>query len=189
MKMLRNFPLLPLLGLVPLADNLRHFTNLPQLRPYRQNLTLGAIFAAIILAVSGLILVPTKPTRFQFEMDYAQLGAFLGNYQVQGNIFNNYDIGSFLIWKLYPDRQIFVDNRPEAYSKGFFEEIYRPMQMDLTTFQTYANQYDIRTIIWSKTDMTGWSNHFVNEIIPQLEDWQIVYQDSFSLVLKKNPSN
>jgi hypothetical protein len=59
------------------------------------------------------------------------------------------------------------------------------MQLDLATFQTYADRYHINTIIWSKTDMTGWSNHFVNQIIPQLENWQTVYQDDFSLVLVK----
>lgn len=186
LKMLRGFPLLPLLGLVPVADNLRPWLGSPRLEPHRQNLRLGIVCITIVIAASGLLLLPTKFTRFRFEMDYAGLGDFLDAHPVAGPIFNNYDIGSFLIWKLYPGGRVFVDNRPEAYSKAFFEEIYKPMQLDRATFQTYADRYGIRTIIWSKTDMTGWSNHFVREIILRLTDWETTYEDDFSLVLVKS---
>ncbi|PIP87416.1 hypothetical protein COW81_00305, partial [Candidatus Campbellbacteria bacterium CG22_combo_CG10-13_8_21_14_all_36_13] len=47
---------------------------------------------------------------------------------IQGNMFNNFDIGGYLIYRLYPDRKVFVDNRPEAYPAEFFEKVYKPMQ-------------------------------------------------------------
>ena len=47
--------------------------------------------------------------------------------KIQGPIFNNYDIGGYLIFHLYPEK-IFVDNRPEAYPTSFFQDVYIPMQ-------------------------------------------------------------
>ncbi|MBU1017151.1 hypothetical protein KJ678_03270 [Patescibacteria group bacterium] len=53
---------------------------------------------------------------------------FFKDAKLHGPIFNNYDIGSYLIFHLFPNEQVFVDNRPEAYSPLFFRNTYVPMQ-------------------------------------------------------------
>jgi hypothetical protein len=54
---------------------------------------------------------------------------------LKGPIFNNFDIGSYLIFRLYnkslpAGRQVFVDGRPEAYPASFFQITYILMQQD-----------------------------------------------------------
>ncbi|MBP7859678.1 hypothetical protein KA001_01800, partial [Patescibacteria group bacterium] len=50
--------------------------------------------------------------------------------KITGPIFNNYDIGGYLIFNLYGREKVFVDNRPEAYPNKFFVEEYAKMQED-----------------------------------------------------------
>jgi hypothetical protein len=52
---------------------------------------------------------------------------FFKKNKIKGPIFNNYDLGGYLIYNLYPKERIFVDNRPETYPVSFFEKIYIPM--------------------------------------------------------------
>ena len=53
---------------------------------------------------------------------------FFKQNNIKGPVFNNYDIGSYLIYHLYLKEPEFVDNRPEAYSVDFFKKTYIPMQ-------------------------------------------------------------
>lgn len=56
--------------------------------------------------------------------DYApvQEVAFLKKYRLEGPIFNDYLIGGYLIWDLYPDYKIFIDPRGGLYNKQFFSD-------------------------------------------------------------------
>jgi len=45
---------------------------------------------------------------------------FFLDQEIRGPIFNNYDIGGYLIYHLFPGERVFVDNRPEAYPASFF---------------------------------------------------------------------
>ena len=43
--------------------------------------------------------------------------AFLKKYRLEGPIFNDYLIGGYLLWALYPDYKVFIDPRLGPYSK------------------------------------------------------------------------
>jgi hypothetical protein len=48
--------------------------------------------------------------------------AFLKKYHPEGPIFNDYLIGGYLIWALYPDYKVFIDPRYGPYYKQFFQD-------------------------------------------------------------------
>lgn len=101
---------------------------------------------------------------------------------LRGPIFNNYDIGSALIFWLYGREKVFVDNRPEAYPASFFNEIYRPMEADTAKWKEYAAKYDIRTIYISHADGTPWAQQFLRRILKD-KDWRLVYFDAYTVIL------
>lgn len=43
--------------------------------------------------------------------------SFLKKYRLEGPIFNDYVIGGYLLWNLYPDYKVFIDPRMVPYSK------------------------------------------------------------------------
>lgn len=112
---------------------------------------------------------------------------FLEN-KISGPILNNYDIGSYLIYRLYTEK-IFVDNRPEAYPKEFFNEIYVPMQENEEKWKEQDRRYGFNAIFYSHRDATPWGQQF---LISRVQDpeWAPVFADSFAIIfLKRNPEN
>lgn len=104
---------------------------------------------------------------------------------ITGNILNNYDVGSFLIYSLYPEYRVFVDNRPEAYSEDFFKKIYIPLQENENVWQTELERNNFQAIVWGYRDITPWSQVFIES---RLSDplWHIAYQDERIIVLIKD---
>ena len=112
-------------------------------------------------------------------------GAFFKNNQLPGPVFNNYDIGGYLIYTLYPYQKVFVDNRPEAYQGTFMTEKYIAAQKDESVWQQLETEYEFNTIFFYRHDATDWAMPF---LIRRIEDdsWTPVYVDAFSLILLKN---
>lgn len=100
-------------------------------------------------------------------------------------VFNNFDIGSYITYRGWPEYKIFVDGRPGEYPKEFFQTVYIPMQADPQKFKEIDNQYNFKTIIFSHTDQTPWAKTFLTNIVKSPE-WNIVYIDDFMIVLVKD---
>ena len=109
---------------------------------------------------------------------------FVKNNNIKGPVFNNFDVGSFLIWKTYPEQKVFVDGRPEAYSQEFFENIYKPMQMDQKIWEKYSKEYGINHIFFDHRDITPWARTFLARI-SQDKNWERVYLDEYVVIFLK----
>ena len=108
---------------------------------------------------------------------------------MQGPIFNNYDIGGYLIFHLFPQEKVFVDNRPETYPPNFFQNVYVPMQEDEQIWGEKSVEYNFNAIIFYLHDATPWGQKF---LITRVQDknWVPVFADNFIIIfLKKNELN
>jgi len=110
---------------------------------------------------------------------------FIEKNKLKGNIFNNFDIGGFLIYKLYPQYQFFIDNRPEAYPADFVENVYKKLQVDVDFRKKIFEKYKIKTVIFSFTDQTQWGEAFLRGIF-QDPEWRLVSLNKTIVVLTKN---
>lgn len=101
---------------------------------------------------------------------------------LRGPIFNNYDIGSFLIYHLHRTERVFVDNRPEAYSVAFFDSIYGPMQSDEAVWLAMQDRYGFNVIWFYRHDETEHAQPF---LIRRTQDpeWVPVFVDDVSIML------
>ncbi len=114
---------------------------------------------------------------------------FIKEKNIHGPIFNNYDIGGYLIFHLYPEEKVFVDNRPEAYPEEFFGDVYKSMQGDKDVFQKVDEKYDFNAIVFYRNDITPWARKFFEDI-QNFEDWARVYEDGYAIIfLKRNEKN
>jgi len=110
---------------------------------------------------------------------------FFRENNLAGPIFNNYDLGSALTFWLYPKEKVFTDNRPEAYSKEFFQQIYVPMQNNEDTWKKYSGQYGINLIYFSHPDGTPWARQFLASRLRD-PDWPLIYFDAKAVIMIKN---
>lgn len=108
---------------------------------------------------------------------------------IKGPIFNNYDIGGYLIYNLFPKERVFVDNRPESYSVSFFKDVYVPMQEKEEVWRQMDKKYGFNAIYFYRHDFTPWAQPF---LIERIKDpaWAPVFVDNYVLILlKRNAQN
>lgn len=193
----RNFALFGFFLIPVLAGNISGFLpeNIPQRR--LASIAAGLACAAFILAVS--FGVPRffpywRGFGFGIEDGNSASADFIREQEISGPIFNNYDIGGYLIFYLFPSgpeeilqskistgKRVFVDNRPEAYPSAFFQETYIPMQETDEAWSRELRRYDFNAIVFSYRDITPWAQKF---LVTRIKDtgWAPVFADSKVLV-------
>lgn len=183
---LRNFALFGLVALPLLAGNAGALFR-AQAKKYEMQLS--ALAAAILVFAIMAMMAGGMQKFFPYARPFG-LGLIPGNsaaadffraHDLKGPIFNNYDIGGYLIYYLFPQERVFVDNRPEAYSVDFFKKIYVPMQESADAWEKYRAQYGFNVIIFSYRDHTPWAQQF---LIARIQDpeWVPVFADAQVIV-------
>lgn len=175
---LRNFTLFGLLLFGPLAAQLSRLLKNPN--------WLGSGLIAVIVFLSmnyssrlGLL---AQNFGLGLAVGVTQAGEWVKTH-VSGPIFNNYDSGGYLIYNLFPQR-IFVDNRPEAYPKAFFDKIYIPLQENEAIWQAKLKEYGFQAIVFAYHDYTPWAQDFLQRRIVD-PAWTIGYADQQVIVFVK----
>ncbi len=156
-----------------------HIKKLPAL----QSIILLTLFCLFIW--QGNQVIAQKPLGLGVESGAKNGADFLLKKRINGPIFNNFDIGSYLAYRLFPKEKVFIDGRPEAYPAMFIQEVYIPMQTEKKRFDAVIKQYNIYTIFFSHTDQTPWAQTFLKWIVED-EMWKIVYLDDYVIILIKN---
>ena len=183
----RNFAIFAYFALFITAFNLKTIKD-RFFYPYTFTLSIFISFALFFLNASywsakaegfGLGLTPNTAQAAQF---------YLTN-NLKGPIFNNYDNGGYLIFYLFPQEKVFVDNRPEAYPTDFFSSIYIPMQENEENWRRQIEQYNLNTIFFYRWDYTPWAQAFLIKRVSD-PDWAPVYVDDYSIIfVKRNQQN
>jgi len=106
---------------------------------------------------------------------------FILNNHLKGNIFNNFDIGGYLAYRLYPSYRLFVDNRPEAYPSNFFQETYIRMQEDEKLQREIFAKYHIQTIVLGHPEQAPWAQTFLSRIQGD-KSWRLVFLNSHFII-------
>lgn len=128
-------------------------------------------------------------TDIEPKLKFAESGKKALDFVIDKNlptpVYNNFDIGSYIIYRGYPKYQTFIDGRPEAYPREFFSQIYIPSQSDHTKFKELEKKLGFQTIIFSITDQTPWGKSFLASVVNDT-DWKVVYLDDFMVILVKD---
>jgi hypothetical protein len=111
---------------------------------------------------------------------------FFKKHNLHGPIFNDTDIGSFLIYELYPQEKVFTDNRfGDAYSGDFFKETYLPMLADEAKWLTALEKYQFNVIMFYHYDAVSGARDFLWRRFHD-QGWALVYADSYVLTFVRN---
>lgn len=189
--MIRNFAVFGLVGLALTTVYLNQDRIKQQVNNWSVGLWIAVVAVAVVLMVGLSSDYWTNRVGWRLGVDPAVFNSaqFFRSQNLTGPIFNNYDIGGYLIWELFPSQQIFVDNRPEAYPASFFEQVYVPAQEDNDKWQELDNQYHFQTIYFNHQDLTPWAQQFLKARV-QDQLWSVVYLDQSAIIMVKNiPQN
>lgn len=192
---LRNLPIFALLSFPFLAESLVIFYRSVHLsQNTKQSLKILVLSIAFVSYLSVMFLVSSSQYHPLYGLSKLGIGYvknqfasadFYKSLQLKGTMFNNYDIGSYLIYTLYPTHKVFVDNRPEAYSYDFFKRIYIPMQENDTVWQVELKKYDFQSIFFGHRDLTPWAQTFLAKRLTD-PDWKPVYIDEMAIIFVRD---
>jgi hypothetical protein len=188
--MIRNFALAAYFALPIAAVNFKNLLG----EPDKASASRSIVNVSAGLAVISLFLIIIDPAYFvSSNRGPVGIGLKQGNdaaadfflrEHMQGPIFNNFDIGPYLIYHLYPRQRVFVDNRAEAYPVAFFTNSYNPVQQDERKWEYLSDKYGFNVIFFNHQDRSVGAEDF---IIRRVFDpmWAPVYFDKDIIILAK----
>ena len=118
-------------------------------------------------------------TEHKFSFPAAE---FLRKYPVSGKMFNFFDIGGFLDWKLYPQALTFIDGR--TYNQEVFME-HQVVTGAMSGWEKVLEKYGITYIVLKSMDSSG----MILPIVPVLANspgWALVFSDGLFVVFVRN---
>jgi hypothetical protein len=138
-------------------------------------------YVVLILALGLSMVNVRKVVARQSQMEAREFPAaaveFIRAENLPDPIFNWYDWGGYMIWKLYPERRVYIDGRADVYGDAFMEEFLRASRGQGDWRATLA-RYGVRTVI-VKPDSP------LSSLLQKEEGWSKVFEDSQAIVLTK----
>lgn len=187
---IRNFALFGYFALAIIPINIWGImSSQPRKMQIRRWLLLALGFTAAVMVVFYVSSVPKILSNFQFnivlEKSEEKPGEFFVKNKIQGPIFNDFNIGGYLVYYLYPKYQLFIDNRPEAAPASFFKNVYIPILEDDQKWQTALDKYQFNAIFFYRLSRSKPTLQF---LLRRMEDpkWAVVFVDNHTIIFLRN---
>ena len=176
---IRMIPLFVLIA-VPLLS--KRLGNWPKSTPNHADQTAAQSFihGTIILAMVTFVGVHTtrvlqRQSQAEEEHFPARAVAFLQAHPAASPLFNSYDWGGYLIWKLYPSTRVFIDGRADLYDNQLLDQFANTYQFR-DDWRRTLQQWSIGTVLIPKDSAlaTGLRSY---------PGWMVSYEDEQAVVL------
>jgi hypothetical protein len=118
---------------------------------------------------------------------------FILKNKVQGNLFNTYSWGGYLIWRLSPEYKVFVDGRCLNETAFFhYNQIMAAAagrDQAKPLWKTLADAYKIDFLLTPAVEPPGNIPPLINRLFAE-DEWRLVYADGKSMIfLRDSPAN
>jgi hypothetical protein len=138
------------------------------------------VSAAAVVLLTAILYAPSPPPNFRARFDGKDFPtkavASLGASAAQSRIFTSDQWGDFLIYKLYPKSQVFIDGRSDFYGSKFVTK-YLDIVGVKYNWQTDLNEYRVDTVLLpTDAPLTG--------ALKESSRWRVVYDDGYAIVFR-----
>ncbi|MBI3945988.1 MAG: hypothetical protein HY321_08720 [Armatimonadetes bacterium] len=180
---LRNLPLM-ILGLAPLlsehlralADHAAAARAVPA-PPAADSGHLWPANWAILAMLPLLIAVQAQRCRRESVRTTnlpAEAVRYLEEHPLPGRMLNHYDWGGYLIWKLAPRTQVFIDGRLDIYGPKVADD-YGKMHFIQPEWRRVLDRYRFDWVIWRRDGALA-------QILAVSPDWERIYRDPRAVI-------
>jgi len=151
--------------------------------------------ATALLAAGALVIFDVAPaiaTGNTFALHAADwqlpsgAAEFIQSHRITDRMFNNYETGGYLVWRLWPMQRDFIDPR------GLNEEVYADYKRILTntdSAEKLLRKYGIEMVVVEGFDyLSGQVYPLVMELAGSANaEWKLAYTDSKSVIFMRHP--
>lgn len=161
--------------------------------PYQLKLSRIFGWAMPILLVVAISLGVARGSYFQFRAATWTTPAVAADYllanHLTGPLFNTYEQGGYLIWRLWPQSRVFIDGR--ALSDSLYKDYRQILNNDQSSADAVTgpradllNHYGVQVVIMNTLDYVSGAMYPLALALanPSSPEWQLVYDDSQDLI-------
>lgn len=182
LRSMRYVPLFAIVTIPILSEQIGSFFEIqPEVKkPSRQFNWLIPIVMVCSVAVISICFVHVVQQQPKSEAEDFPKAAvdWIAENHPEGNIFNSYYWGGYIIWRLYPQYQVYVDGRAfDVYGDKFlydYMDIYRAQ----SNWEEALDKQAVRLVVVDpKSGLAS--------ALRQSSGWEIVYEDQLSVLFDK----
>jgi hypothetical protein len=166
--------------------------------PWRSRIPRVAAWIVPVALIGALGTGVARGSFFQLHAAMWKFPAGAADYllanHVPGPLFNTYEYGGYLIWRLWPGYKVFIDGRSlsETLYKDYEQILVNPKsaQNELTGPRAeLLKRYGIETVVMNTFQLNTGGAYTLALALgnPQASEWQLVYDDAQSLVFRHQP--
>jgi hypothetical protein len=147
--------------------------------PSRLRKWISPILLLCIVSFIGLRFVQVIKGQSKSETDTFPKVAvdWISENQPEGNLFNSYGWGGYLIWRLYPKYPVYIDGRADVYGDTFifaYTDVYRARP-------GWEQALDIQTVRLVLVE----PDSGLASALRQSSGWEIKYEDQISVIFNR----
>jgi len=113
-----------------------------------------------------------------------QAADFLVSNQIQGNFFNDFNSGAYLLGRASPNIKVFIDGRTELYGGEFYSRHQKIWKGDAKLFQEASDQYQLTGAFLNSVYVPAPKNFL--RLLSDYKDWVLVYFDYDATIFLKD---
>jgi hypothetical protein len=151
--------------------------------------------AALILVALVTVRIAVGES-FQFaaaDWKYPAAAAdFINSHHITGRMFNTYEIGGYLVWRVAPELKTFIDGRALNESVYFDYQLMAfnaAAQNGKKSGEELLRDYGIDVIVMDGFEFNTGKPYLLPAALsdPSQKEWKLVYQDAQAVIYMKNP--
>ncbi|BAJ63185.1 hypothetical protein [Anaerolinea thermophila] len=125
-------------------------------------------------ARAGLI-----PARFQSEVFPVRAMDWLEAHPQEGNVFNYFPWGGYILYRAFPDIRVFIDGQTDFYGEALTREYEQVITLQ-DGWKDVLDKYRVQWALMPESSM-------LSKALERELNWEVVYRDQVSVILHCQP--
>ena len=96
-----------------------------------------------------------------------------------GRLLNSYNWGGYLIWRLYPERLVFIDGRVDLYASKVLDDFVRVYKVR-ENWSEVLDDYQVDTVLCERQAT-------LSALLTESSSWDLVYSDDIAALFRRVP--
>jgi len=184
----RNIPLAIIIGIpilsawsgdgVHKSSGIQELNEFPKKITKKEDITIIGIQAFFIIVLIGYYTIfpgAGKQYRFSEALFPVKAVDYLTAHPLHGNSYNYFQWGGYLLFRLWPDHNVFIDGQTDFYGEALTRE-YADVITAKNNYQSILDKYGVKWLIIPKNETLA------KQLNTSSEYWGIYYQDDLTVI-------
>jgi len=141
----------------------------------------AVLLASLIVAAQGGRLFNTAVLAAHFDQRQFPVGAaeYIATHNIHDHMFSTDRWSGYLIYRLYPQTRLFIDDRHDFYGEAFLKEYLKALGADLGWREVLDKNQITSVLIPPNVPLAN--------VLKETSDWKVAYDDGVAIIFARTP--